>query len=162
MHDPHSLHTSTFALSFAHHIFFLSEGHPYPWGLFLLCTWHLIAPFVGAVMSNRCPQGFLPQICQNGVQERPTNQRYPLDIYLPKYQEHHGTPRINTKTSGKTRSTWQDHDHQQDQVFWQDQDKQWNKPTTSYCRKVSYHVNYMINTWGLTVCSPQFTQFISL
>ena len=70
-------------------------------------------------------------------------------------------PGIKTKTSGKTRRSWQDQDHQQDQVFWQDHDQPWYNPTASNCRKTSYHVKYMIKTWGLAVCSPQFNRFIA-
>ncbi len=40
----------------------------------------------------------------NGAPEHPTNRRYPLDTYSPKYQELHGTLR------------------DQDQVIWEDQE----------------------------------------
>ncbi len=52
--------------------------------------------------SQGCSQGLLPQMCPNGAQEHPTNQRYPLDTYCPKYQEHHGT------LSEQVQDIWQD------------------------------------------------------
>ncbi len=63
-----------------------------------------------------------PNYAQMRHKNTPTNQRYPVDTYCPKYQEYHGSPR---KQDQDVRRSWQDHnhDHQQDQVFWQDQDK---------------------------------------
>ena len=53
-------------------------------------------------MRQGFSKGLLPQVHPNGAQEYPTNRRYPLDTYHPKYQEHHGTP------SDQDLDTWQD------------------------------------------------------
>ena len=84
----------------SHRILFLTEV--------LLFHEHTDSPIMGAsVMSQVCAYVLSKtkvKTMPNRAQEHPTNRRYPLDTFRPKYQEHHGTLR------------------EQDQDIWQDQE----------------------------------------
>ncbi len=58
------------------------------------------------------------------------------------YNDQHGTPRDQGQDSWQDQEVlarpgglWQDYNHQQDQVFWQDQDKAWYNATANLCSK---------------------------
>ena len=153
-HIP-SLHTKTHASSHVHHIFsyqrlyfFSSGGFVFLCALTPYCSirggeWHEPRMLSGTLATNMPKRG-----TRTPYKSKVSFRSLSSQVLRTSWYSQGSRPRHLARPGGLGK----DQDHQQDQVFWQDHDQPWYNPTASNCRKMSYHVKYMI---------PQINQFNS-